>query len=318
MLTARYLLLASLGWPTLSPVAGFWEQVASTVAPQNVPAAEVSTLVARRTRFAQAMEGGIAVVVAAKRQQEFIYEFFVPHSDLHDFTYLTGLDGFDAWESALVLAPGADTYKEILYTSGDPEDMRQRTGIEHVYPWELLAEHLSNALTDYSLLRTHQRGSKPISTDLSRALGETKIVYFNYPRFLNLSARPPERLELIDRIRRFSPEVDVRDASDILDRLRMIHDQEEIALLREASRITVDAFLESARQVRPGLTTRQIAATVEYVFAWNHADASFRTNVTITGPPGPPGEREWPIGSRERLGPWPVSEGQVISYDIGA
>ncbi len=53
------------------------------------------------------------------------------------------------------------------------------TGIEHVYPYEFLNEHLSDAITDYSLLRTHQRGAKALASDLSRSLGTEKYVYFN-------------------------------------------------------------------------------------------------------------------------------------------
>ena len=52
----------------------------------------------RRENFLEAMDGGIAIIVAAHKDQERIYEFFVDHSDLHDFIYLTGLEGTDAWE----------------------------------------------------------------------------------------------------------------------------------------------------------------------------------------------------------------------------
>ena len=274
----------------------------------------------RRAKFLEAMDGGIAIIVAAQKDQDFIYEFFVDHSDLHDFIYLTGLEGIDAWESALVLAPDADVYREILYTSQDPEEIQGKTGIEHIYPYELFMEHLSDAITDYSLLRTHQRGSKALATDLSRSLGEEKKVYFNYQRFLNLAETPPERLDIANRLRYFSPEVQVKDASDILNRLRMIHDVAEIELLRKASDITVRAFMESAKAVREEMTTQQIAAIVNFTFEYEHAAPSFRTNVSITGPDAPArgSGREWPIGTRARLGPWHVSDGQMISYDIGA
>ncbi len=44
--------------------------------------------------------------------------------------YLTGLEGIEAWQSALVLAPDAETYREFLYTSQDPEEIVEKTGIE--------------------------------------------------------------------------------------------------------------------------------------------------------------------------------------------
>ena len=274
----------------------------------------------RRANFRDAMDGGIAIIVAAIEDQNKMYEFFVDHSDLHDFIYLTGLEAGDAYGSALVLAPDAETYREILYTSRDPEEMADLTGIEHVYPYEFLNEHLSDAITDYSLLRTHQRGAKALASDLSRSWGTEKYVYFNYQRFLNLAETPPERLDLANRLRYFSPEVQMRDASDILNRLRMIHDEYSIAMLRKASDITVQAFMESAKAVREEMTTQQIAAIVNFTFEYEHAAPSFRTNVTPSGPGvvSRGGGRDWPIGVRPRLGPWHVSDGQMLSYDIGA
>ena len=139
-----------------------------------------------------------------------------------------------------------------------------------------------------------------------QSLGDDKNVYFNFQRFLNLAETPPERLDLADRLRYFSPEVQVKDATDILNRLRMIHDEEEIAMLRKASDITVQAFIESAKAVREEMTTQQIAAIVNFTFEYEHAAPSFRTNVSITGPGAPArgGGREWPIGTRPRLGQW--------------
>jgi Xaa-Pro aminopeptidase len=273
---------------------------------------------ARRAKFAGAMEGGIAIVMSARKNQDFIYEFFVPHADNHDFIYLTGLEGVASWDSALVLCPGAEKYKEILYTPDDPEYVKKATGIEQVFSYSRFLEHLSDALTDYSLMRTHQRGSKEISSDISRALGTRKIVYFNYPRFVNLEQVPPPRLEVAQKLKYYSPEVQLRDASDILNRLRMIHDPTEIELLRKASDITVKAFVESIKAVRAGLTTQQIGAIVEFVFAYEHAEPSFRTNVSISGPPRRP-RRQFVEGTPvPRLGPWPVKDGDLISYDIGA
>ncbi len=46
----------------------------------------------RRANFLNAMDGGIGIIVAAIEDQNRIYEFFVDHSDLHDFIYLTGLE----------------------------------------------------------------------------------------------------------------------------------------------------------------------------------------------------------------------------------
>lgn len=261
----------------------------------------------RRARFAAAMQpGAIAIVMSARKNQDFIFEGFVSHADNHDFIYLTGLEGRLSDDSALVLCPGAEELREILYTSQNADRIRKQTGIQHVYPFAKFLEDLSESLTDFSLIRTHQRGAKPVSTDISRSLGTNKFVYFNYPRFLNLSSAPPPRLEVAQKLRYFSPEVQMKDASDILDRLRMIHDETEIALLRRASEIAVKGLVESMKIVRPGTTTREVAAMVDFTFASEGAAPSFSTNVG-----------NWALGAGY-AGDRKLEAGDLISYDIGA
>jgi Xaa-Pro aminopeptidase len=279
--------------------------VAAPAATQDIGGPELFH--ARRARFATAMPpGSIAIVMSARKNQDFIYEGFVLHADNHDFIYLTGLQGALSHDSALVLSPGAEEYREILYTSQDVNRIKKQTGLVHVYPYAKFLEDLSESLTDFSLIRTHQRGAKPLSTDISRSLGANKYVYFNYPRFLNLTAAPPPRLEVAQKLQYFSPEVQMRDASDILDRLRMIHDETEIALLRKASEIAVKGLVESMKIVRPGVTTREIAAMVDYTFAAEGAEPSFSTNVG-----------NWALGAGY-AGDRELKAGDLISYDIGA
>lgn len=298
-------LLSRTGARRLVAAALLSMTAASPLAAQELGGPDL--LRARRAQFAAAMEqGAIAIVMSARKNQDFIFEGFVPHADNHDFIYLTGLDGAQSYDSALVLAPGAQEFSEVLYTSRDVEGVRKQTGIAHVYPYARFLQDLSESLTDFSLIRTHQRGAKPVPTDFSRSLGANKYVYFNYPRFLNLSSAPPPRLEIPQKLEYFSPEVKLKDASDILDRLRMIHDETEIALLRKAAAIAVKGLVESMKVVKPGSTTREIAAMVDYTFAAEGATPSFPTNVG-----------NWVLDTGY-AGDRVLKAGDLISYDIGA
>ena len=103
---------------------------------------------ARRARVLEAMPEGAMIVYSVERAQERRLEFQVPHSDNHDFIYLTGLDGIDSLDSALLLLPAAPDAAGrldepvrrwvVLYTSGDPEALARRTGIEDVRPFRVL------------------------------------------------------------------------------------------------------------------------------------------------------------------------------------
>ena len=61
----------------------------------------------RRQRVLQAIPSGAMLIFSVERAQERRLEFQVPHSDNHDFIFLTGLEGIDSLDSALLLIPAA-------------------------------------------------------------------------------------------------------------------------------------------------------------------------------------------------------------------
>ena len=67
---------------------------------------------------------------------------------------------------------------------------------------------------------------------------QRKVIYLNYPRFTNLNEPSNPRFDFVTRLREATPEIDMRDAGDILDRLRMIQDEYGLAQLRRAVEIT--------------------------------------------------------------------------------
>jgi len=234
----------------------------------------------RRQKLADSIPDGIAIIQSTTRNQNDLLEFFVPNSNNHDFIYLTGME---LPNSTLILCPGSETYPEILYCPGDPAETARRTGIKHVYPTSQLLPDLSNAYTDYSQFRFTQRRFKPLPTEIARILyreGDKKIVYFNFPRFVNLSTPPPERLEFIQRLQAFSPKYEIRDVSDLIDSLRMYQDEYAIIQLREACRISGEAMVECMRSVTPGMNQEQLRALFDYVCHFHGAKSfGFPTSI---------------------------------------
>jgi Xaa-Pro aminopeptidase len=58
----------------------------------------------------------------------------------------------------------------------------------------------------------------------------------------------------------------ISDPGELLDGMRLIKDEAEVALLREATRITGEAFLEAIARVRDGVGEWEIEAALEYGF----------------------------------------------------
>ena len=92
------------------------------------------------------------------------------------------------------------------------------------------------------------------------------MLYLNYPRFFRLGMPEPERLETFDRLRRFSPDMELRDAADVLDRVRMLQDGYALASLRRAVDITGEGIVEAFRAVRAGMTELEVMEMMDFVY----------------------------------------------------
>ncbi len=275
---------------------------------------------ARRAELMGRMEGGLAIITSADRSQPNLYEFFVPDTENHDYVFLTGDYDPSPPGSILVLNPGGAEYREILYTADDTAEVRARTGIAHVFPRERFLEDLSSALTDYRNLRITQLRFKPVASDLARGWGSAhKILYVNYPRFTNLNEPANPRLAFVDRMRQATAELDVRDAGDLLDPMRMVLDDFGLKNLRRAIAITGRGLMEGMRVARPGLTTRQVMETVDYVYRLNGARLGFPTAVSRASHLDE--VLRWSSAREEeaaRRGDARIREGDLVHFDTGA
>ena len=80
----------------------------------------------RRAALSSKIDEGIVIIQSTEKNQDHLYEFFIPNSNNHDFMYLTGLDTPGA---TLVLCPKSNELNEILYIGEDPETVKK-------YQWD--------------------------------------------------------------------------------------------------------------------------------------------------------------------------------------
>lgn len=274
----------------------------------------------RRADFARRMKGGLAVITSADRSTANRYESFTDETENKDFVFLTGIYDAHPPGHVLVLNPGGATYKEILYTDMDPKEATRLSGIAHIFPRARFMEHMSSALTDYRNLRITQLRFKEVASDLSRGWGDKdKLLYVNYPRFDNLNEPPHQRLDFVNRIRASTSEVQVRDASDILDPMRMIIDPFGRKNLDQAIAITGLGLQEGMRIAKPGLTTLQVMQSVDYVYRLNGATLGFHTGLA---PASQMNEKlKWESAADEeaaRKGDARILPGSLVHFDTGA
>jgi Xaa-Pro aminopeptidase len=128
-------------------------------------------------------------------------------------------------------------------------------------------------------------------------------------------------LAFFDRLKRFSPEMDLRDAADVLDPIRMFHDALALASIRRAVAITGDGIKEGFRAAKPGRTESEIMEIIDFVYRFNGADLGFPTEVVRYPPSGPRHKAEQPEGFilyRSRSSGDTIRAGDVIHTDTGA
>ncbi len=229
--------------------------------------AERELYAGRRRRVLAALgDDGVLVLPAAPeliagRDTELRYR---PDSDLF---YLTG---YREPEAVLVLAPGAEAACTLfvrprdaereLWTGrrGGVEAARKLFGAEAAYPLAELGTRLTALLAGRASIYAPMGG---------RAYGEELV--------RDVLARGRAARQRTGRGART-----LLDPGALLDEMRLFKDAHELALMREAARISVEAFRECAATVREGAGEWEVQAALESGFRRRGADGpAFETIV---------------------------------------
>ena len=199
---------------------------------------------ARRHTLMEQMGGGVALVFAADHVGD------GQRQDL-DFFYLTGLE-FEGG-AALLLAPEHPQYKEILFLRPlDVEDNRWHgnrpmlsraielgTGIAKVMRTTLLPRMLTDAI-----LNTRERD----------------LVYLG--SMVGYTSPIPKQLQVLRDASARILNSKIRDGHELLPRMRSVHDEDEINIMRRAVGITVEGFKKAMQSVKPEMNESER----QYVF----------------------------------------------------
>ena len=259
-----------------------------SLAPVRAQDFDAATYRARRDRLSAAAREGVVIVQGVTQDQPGLTEYLIDDSDNHDFLYLTGVETKTA---TLVLLPQSTTVPEILFVPEDEIARAQATsGVKTVMPVGKLSDVLSEALTDYSMKRLTERRHKLVSTEMARVLSLTprKVFYLNYPRYVNLAAEPPARVALGERLRLFSSDVELRDDTPLLTRLRMRHDATELAMITKAVHMGALGLMAAMKASKPGAFDYQVDAVAEATFKQEGASRIAYPPLTYISPFGRP------------------------------
>jgi Xaa-Pro aminopeptidase len=88
----------------------------------------------------------------------------------------------------------------------------------------------------------------------------------------------------IEKLKAAAPKAEIRDLDPILDTLRFVKSPREIAVVREATRITGLGIMEAMREAEVGMYEYELQAVAEYVFKKLGSQGAAYFALVATGP----------------------------------
>ncbi|MFO7940217.1 MAG: aminopeptidase P family protein [Bacteroidales bacterium] len=189
-----------------------------------------------------------------------------------DFYYLTGID---QEMSILAFAPDHpnEEMREMLFL---------RETNEHIAVWE--GERYTKAEAREQAGIANVQWLEAWEDMLPQLLVHTHQVYLNFnenPRFHLKTRLPSERMA--ERLRKHYPGHPIKRLAPLLEEARLRKENEEIDQIREACRITGDAFKRIAKELKPGFMEYEVEALMSYEFIRQGGSGHAFTPIVASG-----------------------------------
>jgi Xaa-Pro aminopeptidase len=271
-------LLFVLLFACAGPVVAQAPRSAPPVFTQALPPEEFS---ARRARLLERIGDGVAILQGATEKPA-----EAQFRQNNQFFYLSGVEV----PRALLLIDGR-TRQTTLFL----QDMSRRerqfgpmlypnaeaprlTGIQRVLPRDSFAAEVTALAGDARAIYTPHRPE----VVGSGSPGEARA-HANATKNDPWDGRPSREEVFIAKLRERAPGSEIRDLDPVIDTLRAIKSAREIAIIREATRITGLGIMEAMREAEPGMREYELDAAARYVFRRHGAQGDAYFALVATG-----------------------------------
>jgi Xaa-Pro aminopeptidase len=194
-----------------------------------------------------------------------------PLRQSNQFFYVTGvvepralliIDGRTK-KSTLFLNPRNETREKRMFGPGlyPGDEAAKETGIEAVLPRDDFKAMLEQFGRDNRVVYTPFRPEV-----LSSASSSDPVTLARNTKNDPWDGRVSREEQFRAKLKEFAPNSGIQDLDPVLDNLRGTKDAREIAILREATRITGLGIMEAMRDSRPGMFEYELQADCEFVF----------------------------------------------------
>ena len=230
-------------------------------------------------------KGAIAVVPGAPTPVG-----YVRFRQSNDFYYLCGVEVPNAYllldgtgRRALLFLPHRNASRERgegkMWSSEDADEIQKLSGMDAVLGVDLLAENIG---------RFAQRSAGVLYAPLSPAEGFAVSRDLALRRTAELATDPfdggaSREGRFAALIRERFPQVELRDLTPALDKLRLIKSAKEIAMLRRSTRLSGLALIEGMKSTRPGQYERELDGMAKFIYYRNGAQGEAYYSLIASG-----------------------------------
>lgn len=218
----------------------------------------------RRARVLEQIGDGVAILHGAA-----LPEGYVKFRQDNNFYYLTGveipdakliLDGKTKTSTLFVPDRMSGDIKAEAYISQNANDAAQ-------YKMTRIASvnNFTNVLNRYASLGqpfyilTAPEETAEMSRDRCIA---TRSGHMNDP----WDGRIAKEINFINKVKERFPMIAIKDLTPVIDNMRWVKDEKEIAVIRECGRIGALGFDEAMRVTRPGIYEYQVVAACDFIY----------------------------------------------------
>lgn len=164
--------------------------------------------------------------------------------------------------STLYLYAGAERRERMFGSAMFPGDVAAKaTGIDSVLAREEFIKALEGFVREGRTLYTPFRPEVLGNASSSDVVGHAKATKDD-----PWDGRPSREEAFIHKLKSLAPQVNVQNLDPMLDSMRAFKTPREIAIIREATRITGLGIMEAMRDARSGMFEYELQADAEFVF----------------------------------------------------
>lgn len=187
---------------------------------------------------------------------------FYPFRQQSDFFYLTGINEENAY---LIIAPDYpdETMREILFI--EPYDEVKAT-----WQGEMLDAKQATELSGIKTVKGSDAFWMTLNDIVFSGYGDTIFLNsYEYPKYECAVETIQKRF--VQQVKSLYPMHNYGRTAPILNALRMVKSEDEIAITQQACDITAKAFRRCLGTVKPGMYEYEVQAEIEYIFKKNNA-----------------------------------------------